>query len=193
MTGALRIGTSGWNYRDWRGRFYPRELRVADWLPFYASRFDAVEVNTTFYGQPRERTVRAWVQATPPGFQFAVKMSRFLTHMKRLDPDPGSIDKFAALAAWFGDRLGPVLVQLPPSLAFDPPRVLRFFARMPKLRYALEARHPSWLSRQAMAALRDANVAWCMADSSVYRTAEAVTAEFVYMRFHGPDAMCASG
>ena len=192
MRGALRIGTSGWNYRHWRGLFYPDELRVRDWLPYYASAFDSVEVNTTFYGQPRESTVRAWVEATPPEFVFAVKMSRFLTHLKRLAPDDHSIDKFATLAGWFGARLGPVLVQLPPALAFEPARVARFFARLPPHRYALEARHPSWLSREAMALLRAHGVAWCIADSSVFRTADAVTAAFVYLRFHGPGKMCDS-
>ncbi len=192
MARTLRIGTSGWNYRHWRGLFYPADLRTADWLLYYASAFDTVEVNTTFYGQPRETTVRAWVEATPPTFTFAVKMSRFLTHLKRLAPDDHSIDKFAALASWFGPKLGPVLVQLPPQLAFDAPRVTRFFERLPRHDYALEARHPSWLSREAIAVLKSHGVAWCIADSSVYRTADAVTAGFVYLRFHGPAKMCDS-
>lgn len=192
MRAQLRIGTSGWNYRHWRGLFYPQELRVADWLGYYTTAFDAVEVNTTFYGQPRESTVREWVRSTPRDFRFAVKMSRFITHLKRLAPDDFSIDKFAALASWFAPKLGPVLVQLPPALAFDAARVDRFFWRMPKLQYALEARHPSWLTAEAVRVLTAHGVAWCIADSSVYRTAEAVTAPFVYLRFHGPGRMCDS-
>ena len=191
----VRIGTSGWNYPHWRDVLYPRGVKVADWLPWYASRYDTVEVNTTFYGQPRLTTVASWVERTPERFRFAMKMSRFLTHVKRLDPDAASIEKFETLAEAFGRKLGPVLVQLPPTFAFEAARVARFFERVshpPGRRYALEARHASWLCAQAIQLLGERGIGWCIADSSRYRGAEGVTGGFVYLRYHGPKRMFSS-
>jgi uncharacterized protein YecE (DUF72 family) len=182
-----RIGTSGWNYRHWRGVLYPPGVPTREWLAHYARVFDTVEVNTTFYGTPADASIARWRGAVDDGFHFAVKMSRFLTHVKRLEPDEPSMERFGRLLASFEPALGPVLIQLPPSLAFDPGRVDAFLARLPRgVDYALESRHPSWLTGEAWATLERHGVAWCLADSTRWSKVEAVTAPFTYLRFHGP-------
>jgi len=184
----LRIGTSGWSYRHWRGVLYPPGLPARRWIERYAQCFDSVEVNATFYRQPRASVIAHWLEVTPADFAFAVKMPRFITHLQRLDPTPEWVARFEATARAFGPKLGPVLVQLPPTLPFEPERVGRFLARLHRdRRYALEARHPSWLRPLVFELLARHRVAWCIADSGGHwPRAEVVTSDFVYLRFHGP-------
>jgi uncharacterized protein YecE (DUF72 family) len=193
----LAIGTSGWNYGHWRGRFYPNDLPSSQWLSFYGRHFRTVEVNVTFYRTPRATTVRTWVAATPEDFVFSVKMNRRITHRHRLSDAAEALETFLAMLAGFGRKLGVVLIQLPPSLRFDRERAEDFFATLrresPNVRYALEPRHRTWLHEDACALLRHYEIAFCQADSGGrYPTAEIVTAPFVYLRFHGPGALYAS-
>ena len=188
----LRIGTSGWSYTHWRGGvFYPEGMGPKRWLPYYAGHFDTVEVNGTFYKDPAPESVQNWVRLTPPHFLFAIKVSRYITHVKRLAPNEDSFERFETVARAFGNRLGPVLIQLPPFFIFDARRGQAFFERITALpwRYALEPRHPSWFETEPRRLLARYDIAWCIADSG--RRAprvEHVTADFVYLRFHGPGA-----
>lgn len=150
MTHRAWIGCSGWNYRDWRGTFYPEGLPPRRWLAHYATQFDIVEVNTTFYRLPTRETVAGWVEQTPEQFRFAVKGSRYLTHMKRLrDMGPG-LERFLERLEPLIDagRLGPLLWQLPPNFARDDERLADALDRLPPGRHAFEFRHPSWFTRE---------------------------------------------
>ncbi len=197
MRNRVWIGTSGWNYAHWKGLFYPPDLPPSRWLEFYSRRFRTVELNVTFYRTPKEETVRRWVSATPEDFVFSVKMNRRITHRHRLGDVETILDAFLKMLAGFGHKLGSVLIQLPPSLRFDPARAENFFdllrQKSPHIRYALEPRHRTWFHEEVYALLRRYEIALCQADSGGrYPTADVVTAPFVYLRFHGPGALYAS-
>lgn len=183
----LRIGTSGWNYPHWRGRFYPESQPKARWLEYYGSRFDTVEVNATFYRLPRPSTFEGWKHRTPDGFLWAVKASRFITHIKRLKDVDEPLARFRESVAMLGEKLGPVLFQLPPGLHFDEALVRDFLDRLdPALRHAVEVRHRSWIEDRFFQLLEERNIAFCIADTAGrYPLHEAVTADFVYLRLHG--------
>lgn len=185
------IGTSGYAYSAWRRRFYPPDLPASRWLSYYAAHFPTVELNRPFYRLPTAETFAAWRAAVPPGFVFAVKVSRFFTHLKRLkDPDI-HLRLFLERARRLGPTLGPLLFQLPPRFHADLDRLdglLRALARqrlVRGVRAALEVRHPSWLIPEVQARLRRANVALCLHDSPRQPVEDAVTADFVYVRRHG--------
>ncbi len=136
------MGTSGWNYAHWQGVFYPEGLKPRDWLAFYGERFDTLELNVTFYRQINDDVFRKWRNTVPPGFLFSVKMSRFITHVKRLKVDKAPVERFLQGAAALGDSLGVILIQLPPSLKFDEERIRHFLALLDgRFRYTIEARH----------------------------------------------------
>ncbi len=183
----VHVGTSGWNYDHWQGPFYPEGLARTRRLEWYARTFSAVEVNATFYRSMRPSTFEKWAQTTPGGFVWAVKASRFITHIRRLRDADQALSLFLESLAPLGTKLGPVLFQLPPSLAFDPAVVKTFLGLLPRgRRYTLEARHESWVGDDALACLRDANVAWCISDTAGrYPSREAVSADFAYIRLHG--------
>src|SRR5580765_32445 len=141
MTPKPRIGCSGWNYKAWRGPFYPRELAVARWLTFYTSRFDTVEINNTFYRLPEASTFAAWRAQVPADFLFAVKASRFLTHMKRLREPEEPLARLFSRASALGRRLGPVLYQLPGNFTRDLPRLDAFLAALPRTSSGKRVRH----------------------------------------------------
>lgn len=192
MTGArLLVGTSGYVYPHWRGRFYPADVPARAWLAYYAVHFPTVELNNPFYRLPAAHTFRAWREAVPPGFVFAVKASRFLTHVKRLRDAPEHLGLFLDRARHLGPTLGPVLFQLPATFHCDLERLdglLRALARqraVPGLRAALEVRHPSWLAPAVIDRLADANVALCLADWRDAPVTGITTADFVYVRRHG--------
>jgi uncharacterized protein YecE (DUF72 family) len=199
--GAVRIGTSGWAY-DWT-RFYPASLSIADRLSFYAERFDTVELNYSFYHLPRPETYQKWAAQTPAEFVLALKASRLITHVQRLSGVRGAWRAFLSNARPLGARLGPVLVQLPPSLGADPARLNRFLRMtsglreelsLPGLSIAIEARDPSWFEPGTLRALEKHGAALVFADSSryPYPADEPLTTGFVYLRFHGPEALFAS-
>lgn len=183
----LRIGTSGWIYPHWRGVFYPPGLRPADWLGYYSAHFDTVEVNYSFYRLPSRAAFAAWRAATPPGFCFAVKGSRFVTHLKRLKDPERHVPRFFERAGALEEKLGPVLWQLPPQLARDDARLAAFLGALPReRRHALEFRHGSWLDPAVYDLLRAHGVALCIADAGgrSLPPEPVLTADWTYLRFH---------
>lgn len=190
-TRPVRIGLSGWNYAHWRnGVFYPPRLPAASWLDFYAQHFDTVEVNSTFYRLPRRDAVAHWVEQTPAGFVFAVKGSRYLTHIKRLrDLGPG-LERFLERIqpVLRSPKLGPLLWQLPPTFRCDHERLADALARLPRdLRHCFEFRDPSWFVGDTYALLREHGVALVIGDRpqvNAFQTHE-LTADWTYVRFHG--------
>jgi uncharacterized protein YecE (DUF72 family) len=167
MTANARIGCSGWMYDDWRGRLYPERAPKRRWLELYAQQFDIVEVNNTFYRLPRREAVAGWAAQTPPGFTFAVKASRYLTHIKRLGPgiEPGIARFYEPLEPLVqAGKLGPVLWQLPESFHRDDERLAGWLALLPEGRHTIEFRHESWFAPEVLAMLRRHRVALAIGD-----------------------------
>ena len=187
----IRVGTSGYACDHWRHVFYPKGLPTRRWLERHARIFSTVELNTTFYRLPTASAVDRWREETPPGFRFAAKGSRYLTHMKRLtDPGPG-IDRYFELIHRLGKKLSVVLWQLPPQMnRADPERLARFLERLPRhgLRHAVEFRSPSWYSAEICDVLDASGAAFCEHDLVRLRPPR-VTGGFRYLRFHGADAV----
>lgn len=186
MDAAIRIGTSGWSYSDWRGKFYPRGLAAGRWLGHYASVFDTVELNASFYRLPSPEQFAKWAAQVPDGFLFSVKASRQITHLHRLKDCGGLLDHFFAAADNLGDKLGPVLYQLPPNLHFDPALLADFLALLPGGRtHVMEFRAPSWFCEETFAILREHGVSLCISDLPACKAPTIVTAPPAYFRFHG--------
>lgn len=195
MTGRLHVGTQGWLYDDWAAAFYPEGTSSADTLRLYGRAFDSVEVDSTFYAVPSARTVRGWVERTPPGFTFTLKMPREITHERRLrEPEP-VLGEFVARVRGLGDRLGPVLIQLAPDFTPDQFATLEeFLPLLPDdLRFAVELRHQGWINRETHDLLTMHRVALALSDGHwVPRTwlmqlVDRPTADFHYIRWMGPD------
>ncbi|MBO9542554.1 DUF72 domain-containing protein [bacterium] len=185
MAGRCRIGTSGWAYPHWRGPFYPRELAPGAWLDYYARHFDTVEINRSFYRLPTPEAAAAWAAAVPEDFCFAVKASRYLTHLKKLkDPAPALSRLFAAIAP-LGDKLGPVLYQLPPRWRFDAERLAGFLGALPQGLAAVEFRDPSWYRPEAYRLLADHGVALCASSFPGLPMVWEATGGIGYVRLHG--------
>jgi uncharacterized protein YecE (DUF72 family) len=179
------VGTSGWQYRDWRGAFYPDRLRQADWLFYYAQHFGTVEVNNAFYRLPDADVFARWAQQTPEAFVVAVKASRYLTHVRRLKEPIEPVHRLVERASALGRKLGPVLLQLPPNLPArfdDLAAVLSAFPA--SIKVAVEFRHPSWHVETTTAVLAKYDAAFCLADSPRRRTPEWRTASWGYLRMH---------
>ncbi len=183
---AYFIGTSGWHYEHWRGNFYPDGLAKAKWLEFYANQFNTVELNNSFYRLPSEQAFTTWYRCSPPGFVFAVKVSRFITHIKRLREADEPLQNFLARANFLREKLGPLLYQLPPGMKRNQ-YVLEAFLRTlpPGYQHVFEFRNESWLSSEIFALLKRYNVALCIFDMPGFTCPVAVTADFAYFRFHG--------
>ncbi|UCD51742.1 MAG: DUF72 domain-containing protein [Phycisphaerales bacterium] len=182
----IRIGTSGWHYDHWRGRFYPDKLPKRRWFQHYAQHFDTVEVNNTFYRLPRESTVQNWRQQAPPGFVYVVKANRFITHVKKLRDVTEQVQRFFEVIDLLEGTLGPVLYQLPPSLHQDLDLLAEFIALLPQDRHAVfEFRHGSWYSEETFALLAGSGVAFCVHDMQSKQTPRVVTGDVIYLRFHG--------
>jgi uncharacterized protein YecE (DUF72 family) len=189
MPARCWIGTSGWSYRHWIEPFYPSGMtKGGDQLRFYAERFDTVEVNGTFYRLIEVETFRRWREATPPGFVFACKGSRYLTHMKRLkDPEQG-VGRFFERVEALEDKLGPVVFQLPGRFKPDRARLAGFLDALPAgHRYAFEFRDPAWFEPEILELLARRNVALCLYEFAGQEAPLEVTADFVYIRLHGPE------
>jgi uncharacterized protein YecE (DUF72 family) len=162
---ALIIGTSGWQYASWRGRFYPRGTAQRSWLAHYAERFACVEVNNTFYNLPSAETFRRWGTETPVDFRFVLKLSRYLTHIRRLREPEDSVRLFLEHAEPLASKTGPLLLQLPPTMRCDVERLDAALAAFPqRWRIAVEFRHSSWYTDEAAACLRDHDAALCLTD-----------------------------
>ena len=180
---AIRIGTSGYNYPEWHGSFYPEKLPAAKMLPYYAERFATVEVNYTFYRMPNAKTIAGWDAQTPPGFCFSLKAPQRITHFARLRDVDEPLRYFLDTISALGPKLGPVLFQLPPNFAKDLARLGDLLVQLPPgRRFAFEFRHPSWLSEDVYARLREGNAALCIADSDKGRTPLVATADWGYLR-----------
>src|ERR1051325_11694277 len=187
MRGKVHIGTSGWHYKHWLGDFYPHALPTKQMLGYYARRFDTVEVNNTFYQLPAPQTFDSWREHSPARFLFAVKGSRFITHMKKLKDPESSTIRFFSGAERLGKKLGPILFQLPPRWQVNVERLANFLAALPPPhRYVIEFREDSWMVEEVFAVLRHYNVAFCIHDLSAQQTPLEITADFTYLRFHGP-------
>ena len=183
----MRIGCSGWQYRQWRGLFYPADLPVSRWLDFYAAEFETVEVNNTFYRLPEPRTFDAWRQRLPAGFLVAVKASRYLTHLKRLKDAAEPLSRLFERAAHLGPAFGPVLYQLPPRWPRDLPRLNAFLNVLPRHPQAIEFRDPDWYDEEVFAALRARGVALCLHDMEGSIPPRVDVGPLVYLRLHGPE------
>jgi uncharacterized protein YecE (DUF72 family) len=184
-----RIGCSGWQYRHWRGDFYPRELPQPRWLEHYAARFDTVEVNNSFYRLPEAAVFARWRDRVPPGFLFAVKASRYLTHMRKLREPVDPLALLLSRAQALESALGPLLYQLPPGWAADRDRLAAFVDVLPPdRRHAIEMRDPSWYGDDVLALLDRPHVTLCLHDMAGSATPRLTIGGFVYVRFHGAGA-----
>ena len=195
----LLIGTSGWTYSSWKGPFYPEDLPNQRFLEFYSAAFPTTEVNYSFYHLPKPETYAKWAAQVPDGFVFAVKASRFITHVKRLSDVEEAWATFVEKALALGSHFGPILLQFPPSLRCDRKRLASFLrsaqnpaSKSRPLRLAFEFRHPSWFTMEVYGLLRQHHAALCIADSPRYPRRNVVTADFVYLRFHGCTELFAS-
>jgi uncharacterized protein YecE (DUF72 family) len=180
------VGTSGWQYRHWRGVFYPQDLRQAEWLDYYTARFQTVEVNNTFYRLPERATFVKWTERTPADFVIAAKFSRYLTHYKRLRDPQEPVRRFCSRAAGLGSKLGPILLQLPPDFPVDSGRLRETLAEFPPgTRVAVEFRHPSWFIDEVRSVLAAHHAALCWADrAEQLRTPTWRTTSWTFVRFH---------
>ena len=180
------IGTSGWHYDHWRERFYPPDLPKPRWLEFYGRHFSTLEINSSFYHLPTENAFARWRDSSPAGFVFAVKVSRFITHIKKLADCEEALQTFFARARVLGEKLGPCLYQLPPSMGRDDERLKAFVGLLPPdLRHVFEFRNDSWFDPGIYKILRDRNIALCIYDMGSRPTPCETTADFSYIRFHG--------
>jgi len=197
----LFIGTSGWVYGHWEGIFYPEKLPSRDKLKYFSKYFKTAEINYSFYHFPRPSTYQNWYNQTPEDFLFAVKASRFITHIKRLQGVKEAWNQFLENALNLKEKLGPILFQFPPSFKATPENMkrlegyLKFICliwKIKHLRFAFEFRDKSWCDKKIYNLLEKYNVAWVVADSPRYPRADMVTADFVYIRMHGSKVMFSS-
>ncbi len=187
MPATCYIGTSGWYYPHWQGPFYPPDLAPAAWLEYYARHFATVEINSSFYRLPSPAAVRAWKNATPASFGFAIKASRYITHMKKLRAPRTSLRAFLAVTRALGNQCGPLLFQLPPRWRCNPERLAAFLKALPGNRdCAFELRDPSWHNPEVYALLRRHNAAFCIYELAGFESPRVITADFAYLRLHGP-------
>ena len=182
---SVRIGTSGWEYADWKGTFYPADLRRERWLEFYASRFDTVELNASFYRLPDASVFESWAKRAPDGFVFAVKASRYLTHIRRLREPDEALSRLWTRARGLGPHLGPVLYQLPPRWLPNLERLEAFLRAIPTAPQAIEIRDRRWYRPDVLAAIQAAGVTVCLHDMPESAPPPRANGPFVYVRFHG--------
>jgi len=185
---TIRVGTSGWHYGSWKGPFFPKDLKAKDQLPFYATQFPSTELNGVFYRTPTERAVELWRDQTPDDFVFAWKASKFITHWKRLsERSENSLQLLESRLSLLGHKAGPVLFQLPPQFELNYERLQHFLSMLNrKRRYTFEFRHSSWYSPKVFRLMSDANIALCISDHADAPSPWKRTANFVYIRAHGP-------
>jgi uncharacterized protein YecE (DUF72 family) len=184
----IHIGTSGWHYDHWLGPFYPEHTAKADFLAFYQQHFRTVEINNSFYHLPAEKTLGDWRDKAPRGFIFAVKASRYITHMKKLKAPEQSVKLFFDRVAILENRLGPILFQLPPHWHCNPERLQEFLRDLPAgYRYTFEFRDQSWHTPEIYKLLNNHGAAFCIYEFGEVLSPREVTAAFIYIRLHGPE------
>lgn len=185
---AVRVGCSGWQYRHWKGNFYPSSLPQKKWLDYYASQFDTVEINNSFYRLPSEKSFSEWRDRVPDHFLYAVKASRYLTHIKRLKDPADPLHRFWSRARLLGPKLGPVLYQLPPHLKRNERRLFDFLEALPDHPLqVVEFRDPTWYTDETFRAMEAKGVAMCIHEHHESATPRETVGPFVYARFHGAD------
>jgi uncharacterized protein YecE (DUF72 family) len=193
-TRRIYIGTSGWHYDHWRGPFYPSDLPQEQFLEYYRERFSSVEINSSFYRLPTRRSLAGWRDATPPFFCFAVKASRFITHMKKLKDTKRPLSAFLRQVSILEGKLGPILFQLPPRWNLNLERLQGFLGLLPaEHRFAFEFRDPRWFTEEVYDSLGKAGAAFCIYQFAGLLSPSVVTADFVYLRLHGPSPMAYRG
>jgi uncharacterized protein YecE (DUF72 family) len=182
----LRIGTSGWHYASWWGPFYPKEVKKKDALNYYVTQYAAAELNAPFYRTPTEKAVENWRDSVPENFRFAWKASKFITHWRRLIVNENSMNLLEDRVTRLGDKLGPILFQLPPQMAANEERLATFLEALPKHhRYSFEFRHKSWYRKPILDLLSRHNASLCLSDHVDAPAPREVTADWVYARLHG--------
>jgi uncharacterized protein YecE (DUF72 family) len=181
------IGTSGFQYTEWKGNFYPEDLATAKMLLFYAERFATTEINYTFRRIPAQKTIENWKAQTPEKFRFALKTPQKITHWSKLRDCTDTLEYFLKIAAGLGERLGPVLFQLPPSFQKDVDVLSSFLRELPSTRAAFEFRHHSWFDEEIFDLLRSRNIALCIADTDAVATPRKTTADYGYLRLRRED------
>jgi uncharacterized protein YecE (DUF72 family) len=180
---AIWVGTSGYNYPEWKGSFYPEKLPAKDMLPYYSQRLDTVEINYTFYRTPNDKILEGWNQATPERFRLTLKAPKRITHIARLRDSAESVRRFCETAQTLGPKLGTLLFQLPPFFRMDLAVFDAFLADFPPgVRAAFEFRHASWLNEEVYARLAAKNLVLCVADSEKLSTPLKLTADYAYFR-----------
>ena len=194
---GIFIGTSGWSYKHWTEIFYPKGLKPDKYLEYYITKFTCVELNSSFYNLPLKTTITRWMDRTPETFKFCPKLSRFITHQSKLVNIEGALKKYFDVFDGLKKRLGPVLVQLPPDLYFDKALISNFLEllkiHLSSFQFAFEVRHKSWITDTFFDLLSQQGIAFVIADSgNRFPYYETVTADFVYLRFHGPRQLYAS-
>ena len=191
----IHIGTSGWSYKHWKDIYYPNGLKSRDYLSYYAKEFHTAEINTSFYRLPKENTIEKWLQEVPESFTFCPKMSRYLSHMKKLHDATEPVERFCGIFDKMKERIGLVLIQLPDIVRFNNGLTEEFYQILktkPDYRFAMEVRHDSWFSDESIYLLNKYGVALVFAQSKEFPYFEAVTAKDIYVRFHGPDNLYGS-
>ena len=190
------IGISGWSYYDWKEIFYPAKIKSSEWLGFYANTFNTTEINSSFYHLPRKSSVENWNKNTPDDFIFCPKLSKQITHIQKLQNPKGELENFFEVFEPLKNKIGSVLVQLPPSLKFNAETAINFYNELKKYKqysFAMEARHSSWLEYESLELMRQYDVAFVISQSGVgFPYAEEATSNNVYVRFHGPEKLYAS-
>jgi uncharacterized protein YecE (DUF72 family) len=189
ISDKLRIGCSGWSYKDWTGNFYPKTLPSSNYLSFYSRVFDCVEIDSSFYRIPLPGMIESWRKNTPDGFQFSPKMPKKITHEHKLENVGPILDRFHSMVGRLGEKLGPIVIQLPPSIKLDKHREVMesFLSEIPseKFRHAIEFRHKSWFSPETYRLLDKHGVALCWSQNQYLTTPNDVTSGFVYLRMVG--------
>lgn len=197
MHPKIHVGTSGWSYQHWKEIFYPHKLAAAKWLPYYASQYSTTEINGSFYRLPSEDTVKKWAAQVPENFLFCPKMSRYLTHMKKLKDPEEPLERFFSVFEYMKKKIGPVLIQLPEMLRFNYD-VAEHFYRLLRFQYkayqfVLEVRHDTWLQEDSLTLMTKYNIGLVISQSgNVFPYSEMITAKNIYVRFHGPAELYAS-
>jgi len=181
------IGTSGFQYTEWKGNFYPDDLPTAKMLPFYAERFSTTEINYTFHRIPAVKTIENWKMLTPGNFRFALKAPQKITHWSKLRDCADTLEYFLKVVGKLGERLGPVLFQLPPTFKKDADVLNSFLRELPDMRAAFEFRHESWFDNEIFNLLKSRNVALCIADTDALATPKQITADYGYFRLRRED------
>jgi len=194
MIGKFHIGTSGWSYKDWVGIFYPKNAKSKDWLQYYAKIFNCTEINNSFYRLPQSQTVINWVNKVPGKFLFSPKMSRYLTHIKRLKEPEEPLERFFSIFEPMKNQMGPVLIQLPKTVHFNHETAEHLYFLLEKeyssYNFAIEVRHDSWITDESISLMTKFGIAFVISHSgNHFPYSEEVTSKTIYFRFHGPGSL----